>query len=667
MRLCSCNFIYFSVFFIPIIQYPRHNKSKKNAIVYGYQIMKKFALLFRNENIISSLLSLISFCVYTTTICSSVAFTDSGELATVVCTLGIAHPTGYPLFTLLGRCWIMIPPALEEIIKLNFFTALLTAVAIGLFFKTTIAIRRAVTVFQLRNRKRKEANENSLFLASIIASLIIGFSTTFWSQSTAFEVYALHLVLILFTIWMFVSGLEEQLAEPIFISNKLILFAFILGLSFSNHMTTILLAPGFLWLYFRTFGFGRESSLRIFKVAPFFFLGLSVYLYLYIRSSSYPLLDWGHPATLERFFWHVSGKQFRVWMFSGWDVVQKQLNYYISNITSEFHFVVIAFIIAGIITLFKQSQRLLIFLALLFSTTIIYAVNYDIFDIDSYFLLSYLVLGFISVYGIYFIIELIENSGSLIKIFFVIIFCALPIIQIVHNWGRVNESGNKVPQQFVDKAFSDFEPNAIVLASQWDYFISPSLYYQFIRYERSDVTIIDKSLLQNRSWYFLQLEHNAPWLMKRINLSANLFLIELNKFEHDLPFNFNIIQSRWQNLLSEIVEQSLPDHPVYIDARIDQEFSPQYLRIPSGLFLRLTKKEDATCYRSAFALFSAWKPDQPVVKDFIRYYSAILMRNAYWLAKQGKMDSAKIALDEVLHLEPGNYEANWFVKKISKK
>jgi len=186
--------------------------------------------------------------------------------------------------------------------------------------------------------KTKRGKRSSFFLASIIASLITGFSTTFWSQSTALEVYALHLVMVLLTIWMFVSGLEEQLTEPGTVSRKFILFAFILGLSFSNHMTTILLAPGFMWLYFRTFGLRKQSFLQIFKVALFFLLGLSVYVYLPIRSANHPLLDWGHPATLERFFWHVSGKQFRVWMFSGWSVVEKQLSYYCNNFISELAF-----------------------------------------------------------------------------------------------------------------------------------------------------------------------------------------------------------------------------------------------------------------------------------------------------------------------------------------
>ena len=148
---------------------------------------------------------------------------------------------------------------------------------------------------------------------------------------------------------------------------------------------------------------------------------------------------------------------------------------------------------------------------------------------------------------------------------------------------------------------------------------------------------------------------------------TNLFLMELNKFEHEVPFNFTIIQSQWQNLLSEIVEQSLHDHPVYVDARIDQEISPEYRRTPSGLFLRLTKKEDTICYRSALAPFISKKIYQPVEKDFTRYYSTILMRDVYWLAKQGKMDSVKIVLAEVLRLEPGNYEANWFVQQVGKK
>jgi hypothetical protein len=230
----------------------------------------------------------------------------------------------------------------------------------------------------------------------------------------------------------------------------------------------------------------------------------------------------------------------------------------------------------------------------------------------------------------------------------------------------VDETKNSLPQQFVAKAFCNFEPNAVVLATEWDYFISPSLYCQFIRNERRDVTVIDKSLLQNRSWYFLQCEKNAPWLMDRIRLSTYQFLAELDKFEHDLPFDVRFIQSRWQDLLTRIVEESLPDHPVYIDPRIDQEFPLQYQRTPAGLFLRLTKTEDTTCYRSAITSFTACNKVRPAEKDLENYYIGMLFRDADWLIRHGRSGEAKKVVNEVLRFEPGNSAAIWLMNRIEK-
>lgn len=626
--------------------------------------MKKIQVLLWNENVIAIILSSISFCLYFTTMSRSVGFTDSGELAAVVCTLGIAHPTGYPLFTLLGRFWMMLPVKLEQIVWLNMFSAFLTSSAVGIFFKTTLAIRKSSEVFPVQNINRKEKSDQLFILASAIGSLILGFSTTFWSQSTAIEVYALHLVLVLFTVWSFIGGLEDQLINQNIISSKLLLFAFVLGLSFTNHMTTILLAPGFLWLYFRTLGFSKNAFRKILMLVPFFLLGLSVYLYLPIRSAGKPLLDWGHPATLERFIWHISGKQFRVWMFSGWGVVQKQLAYYFTSLTSEFFILILIFVVIGLIVLFKKSRKLFAFLNILFLSTIIYSVNYDIFDISSYFLLSYIVLGWFFVFGIHFLAQWSKKQKNWQKVLVLITLVALPISQVINNRKNADESNNTIPQQFVERAFSQLEPNAVVLAGEWDYFISPSWYYQIIRNKRPDVTIIDKSLLQNRTWYFLQLERQAPWLMNRVRDQVNLFLGELNKFEHDEPLNLPVIQSCWQNLITSIVEKSLYDRPVYVDIRIDKEFPTQYQRIPAGLFLRLSSADDTICYRTAITPFPQFDLRLTVYKDLQEYYSAMLLFEADWLLKRGKTNEAKIVLREILRVDPGNYSIAAFLQKL---
>ncbi len=623
---------------------------------------EKTISFLRNENAVGFSLIVVSFCVYLVTMGRSVGFTDSGELAAVICTLGIAHPTGYPFFTLLGKCWMMIPVPLEEILQLNIFTALLTALAVGIFFKTTLVFHRSMNVFRAKSQKRKELNEHHFVFASAVASLVLGFSSTFWLQSTVLEVYPLHLVLILLTTLFFIGGLEEQLRQSDILSRKLVLSVFILGLSFSNHMTTILLLPGFLYLFFFALGFNKESFLRILKLTPEFLLGLSIYLYLPIRSSKNPLLDWGHPATIERFFWHVSGKQFRIWMFSGLDVVKKQLSYFVNNFTSEFHFIAIVCILIGIFVLLKNSRRMLTFLAVLFLTTIVYAVNYNIFDIGSYFLLSYIAAGWAAAYGIYSLINWISDKRIWIKTSAAAVLAVLPIIQILSHWNGVDETKNILPRQFVSNVFSNLEQNAVVIASQWDYFISPSLYYKFIQNERRDITIIDKSLLQNRSWYFMQLQQTCPELMQKIKLSASLFLGELYKFEHDIPFNINIIQAYWQNLLIEIVEKSLPDRPVYIDARIDREFPSAYLRMPAGLFLRLSNKEDTTYYKTSLADFGIWDKKQPVADDFEKYYITMLLREADWLQKRGRVDEAKTVLVEIMRIQPDHFSARWLMK-----
>ena len=77
---------------------------------------------------------LVSFVVYLRTLAPTVGFIDSGELAAVACTLGIAHPTGYPLFTLLGWMFSRLPTAAEEIVRLNMMAALFCAAGIVFFF-----------------------------------------------------------------------------------------------------------------------------------------------------------------------------------------------------------------------------------------------------------------------------------------------------------------------------------------------------------------------------------------------------------------------------------------------------------------------------------------------------------------------------------------------------
>jgi len=49
------------------------------------------------------------FLIYLRTLAPSVVGGDTGELITVAYKMGVAHPPGYPLFTLLAKLFTFIP------------------------------------------------------------------------------------------------------------------------------------------------------------------------------------------------------------------------------------------------------------------------------------------------------------------------------------------------------------------------------------------------------------------------------------------------------------------------------------------------------------------------------------------------------------------------------
>ncbi len=77
---------------------------------------------------------MVSFGIYAATLARTVGFIDSGELAWGSATLGIPHPTGYPLYTLLTRLFVLAFPNLSPVVAINLFSAFaVSAATVGFF------------------------------------------------------------------------------------------------------------------------------------------------------------------------------------------------------------------------------------------------------------------------------------------------------------------------------------------------------------------------------------------------------------------------------------------------------------------------------------------------------------------------------------------------------
>ena len=299
----------------------------------------------------------IALIFYLLTIAPSVIQIDTGELAAVQCTLGIAHPTGYPLFTIIGYIFSVIPLPLTKIFQLNLLAAIYCSAAISIFTFTSKMVLDNLGSFQFikhskekNKRKKKDSGKNVQpgvvlsielsepykIISAIFSGLLLALSKTFWFQSTSVEVYSLHLLLITTIILSLIKAfLLSDKENPI--SKYWIIFAIFLALGFTNHMTTLLIIPGVAYLYFTKNGFRSKSIKQIFLMLIIFFpILVLVYSYLPIRASQNPVMNWGNPVEWERIIRHISGQQYQVWLFSSTEAAAKQFNYFISNLPKEF-------------------------------------------------------------------------------------------------------------------------------------------------------------------------------------------------------------------------------------------------------------------------------------------------------------------------------------------
>jgi hypothetical protein len=607
----------------------------------------------------ATLVSFLSFLIYLKTLAPSVTFIDAGELAAVAYTLGIAHPTGYPLFTLLGWVFARLPIASEEIVRLNVMAAFFCAVGVFLFYHLVHGVlTEAFTPTSSLKFKRKEVLPPAIRVSSAGAALLLAFSETYWSQAVAIEVYSLHVLFLSLVLLSFFKAVFDGKGNPEErgqSSNRWwYAFAFFLGLSFTNHMTTILLAPGLLYLYFATQGFVARSWRRVGYMAIPFLLGFSVYWYLPLRASQSPLMNWGNPATLEKFLWHWTGKQYRVWIFSSTEAAGRQLKYFIQALPDEFAYIGLALAVVGIVALWRAQRRIAITLLLLFFGCMFYSINYDIHDIDSYFLLAYFCIAILAAVGLLWVFRWLSESVN-VKVAAVACI-VLSLATCVLHYEKTDESNNHLVEDYTKNMFASLEQNALVLSYQWDYWVSASFYYQLVKNFRPDVTVVDKELLR-RSWYFKQLEHRHPWLIENSRAEVEAFLKELDKFEHDRPYNPSVIQARFVDMIRSFIANNLATRPVYVTPEIESEFTAGMQRVPEGLALRVyadTLRHPMREVEFVYRPFERPGRLEDALKNL--YTVSFNARGMYWM-QSGDVDSAVAAFRKGLHFNPNSRDA----------
>jgi len=188
--------------------------------------------------LMAACVSLGALILYVLTLAPTTQFWDTSEYIAAAYTLGIPHPPGNPLFTLVAHVWGLIPWAAGYAERINLFAAVTSAVSAGCWFLVGERWLRSIVPAMWPRR-----------LAALAGAIVSATSFTVWNQSVVNEkVYTLSLLSIALILWLIVRWDDQPAGEAH--DHHLLLIIYLLALTATNHMMGVLVGPVVLVLLF---------------------------------------------------------------------------------------------------------------------------------------------------------------------------------------------------------------------------------------------------------------------------------------------------------------------------------------------------------------------------------------------------------------------------------
>lgn len=261
---------------------PEPNLLQAGVLAAGTAVLS-VSLAFRRslaDRWIVLLLFLLPLAFYLSTLTPGVGERDGYELQAISATLGYAHPTGYPLFPILGRIWIALFPFGSLAWRINVLCALYAAASIPLLYGTARRILKSRPI-------------------AAWSALAFAFSRTLWTQAAQPEKYTFNILFVSLILYIAFGTVDPQEKGPHPHLNGL---ALAYGLSLTHHRTVLMLVPALaLYLLWRDPGLLKRPKAWLpalgFALAP-----LLIYLYIPWRACAQ-----GGCMSVAEFWRYISG------------------------------------------------------------------------------------------------------------------------------------------------------------------------------------------------------------------------------------------------------------------------------------------------------------------------------------------------------------------------
>lgn len=411
--------------------------------------------------LLASLLGAFVFAVHALGACPTIYVGDSGELVTAVHLLGIPHPTGYPLYVLLGKLFALLVPFDSIAWRMSLFSAACGGAACAVLFAL---LRRA----------------GAGVAAAAFGALLLAFGPSLWGEANVQRVYtlnALFVVLATAAAWRWFDARSPR---------WLVLAFFLCGLGAANHTFM-----GVFAVVLALFVVVAEPAIlarpgEILRAGAAALAGLLPYAYLPLRSRADPRLDWGDPETLEGFVDVVLRRDFweRAWLEGPADLAPIAADF-ARSLFVESAFVGPTLAILALVAARRRRWPVLLPILVMLGNLLSLALHgsrSDLFLWHRYYIPSYAMLALLAGLGCQVLMERLPRAAGLALL-------GVPTFLLATGWTSFDRSRYRVAEAFSSELLRSLPPGAHLSASD-DNILFALLYLHFVEGRRPDVDLV---------------------------------------------------------------------------------------------------------------------------------------------------------------------------------
>ena len=491
--------------------------------------------------------------LYWRTSARDIVFGDTPELVGAAASLGVAHPPGYPIWTLLAHFYTLFPVG-----PIPFRVSLLSV---------TCGAATAALTYLIALRLTRSA------WAASASALLLATAPVVWTWSSVPEVFPLNDVLVAALLLLLI---EWHLTRR---PRWFIAAAFVGGLGLANHQTIALLGPAVLllmWEHRREFAGGALFM----RATGAFLLGLVPYAYLPIAAAAHPAFNWGEISSLSGLIAHVlrvdygSGQLVSEVRFQGGSATDRIL-----ALAESFNVAEAILATLGALALYRRDRVLLWFFGLGFVIVGPAFAAYSNISLSSqltrsvlerFFLASHVVLAPLAALGIALIAEVAGGRRGMLRGRTASLAAAVAAVAVAAGlaWTQfdaIDRSQDHWARSFAEDILSTARHDAILFAGG-DAVVMPIEYLHRIEGARRDLVFVDIPLLRG-DWYVRQLQRTAPDLVLRYP-----------RFD-GLP-----------GTMRSFIEPNDPTRFEVIGGLLDDTMSTTHVLVPHGLLSRFVPK-----------------------------------------------------------------------------